>query len=131
MIPTGSEFLPFITTAPEPLAERIKKILTEGGYTPEITIARAGLGLPEALRQSQARIVFASSAQPEGSVAELLRTVREYDRALPVVMIAEPSEEGSAIDAMRAGARDYVITDHLNRLPAVVERELREAEWRR
>src|SRR5581483_5151224 len=71
------------------------------------------------------------SAAAGGSIADLLKTVREYDRALPVVMISELGEEETAIEAMRAGVRDYVITDHLNRLPAVVERELREAEWRR
>jgi signal transduction histidine kinase len=46
-------------------------------------------------------------------------------------MVAEPFEEEAAIEAVRAGARDYILTDHLHRLPAVVERELREARWRR
>ena len=130
-MPNGSEPLPFAAAAPNPLATRIATSLAEGGYAPSMTIVRPGADLAEALCRSQARIVFASAAAQDQPIAELLRSVREYDRALPVVMVAEPREEESAIEAMRAGARDYVVTDHLHRLPAIVERELREAEWRR
>ena len=130
-MPNGSEPLSFAAATPDPLATRIAGSLAGGGYSPSMTIVRPGADLSEALRDSQAKIVFACAAATDESTAELLRTIREYDRALPVVMVAEPWEEESAIEAMRAGARDYVITDHLHRLPAVVERELREAEWRR
>ena len=140
-MPNRPEALSLTVVAPDALARRIQKSLAEGGYSPAMTIVRPGGDLARSLRESQPGMVFASCSgggAPAGlpvpesaSITELLKAVREYDRALPVVVIAEPWEEETAIEAMRAGARDYVLTDHLNRLPAVVERELREAEWRR
>lgn len=130
-MPSRPEALPFAAAAPHALALRIEKSLSEGGYAPEMAVVGPGADPAGVLRNSRARILFASSAPGGARVSELLKAVREYDRALPVVIVAEPWEEEAAIEAMRAGARDYVLTDHLNRLPAVVERELREAEWRR
>ena len=127
----GSEPLPFVVIAPLPLARQIEKSLAEGGYSPAMTVLQPGDDLAAVLRDNQPRIVFACCAGKDVSVADLLRDLREYDRSLPLVIVAEPREEEAAIEAMRAGARDYVVLDHLNRLPAVVERELREAEWRR
>jgi signal transduction histidine kinase/ActR/RegA family two-component response regulator len=125
------ERIPFAAVTSHRLAARIEQSLIEGGYTPVGAIVPAGKPVVEILRQSLARIVFASPNGGPDFIAALLKAVREYDRALPVVMIAEPAEEEAAIEAMRAGARDYVLTDNLHRLPAIVERELREADWRR
>src|SRR5690348_9503955 len=119
-MPTGSEILRCVAVAPDSLAIRIEKSLTEGGYAPVMKIVRSGGDLARTLRESQTSIVFASSIRVGRAVPELLAAVREYDRALPVVMIAEPGEEEAAVEAMRTGARDYVITDHMHRLPAVV-----------
>ena len=140
-MPNRPEALSVTVVAPDALARRIEKSLAEGGYSPAMTIAQPGGDLAGTLRESQPGMVFASSAggsapaaisvPASAGITELLKAVREYDRALPVVVIADPWQEEAAIEAMRAGARDYVLTDHLNRLPAVVERELREAEWRR
>jgi DNA-binding NtrC family response regulator len=38
--------------------------------------------------------------------------------------------EAGAVDAMKAGAQDYVLKDCLDRLPLAVEREVREATIR-
>ena len=140
-MPNRPEALSFTVIAPDALARRIEKSLAEGGYYPAMTIVQPGNDLAGILRESRPGMVFASCADGSSRgvvpvpvsacITELLQAVREYGRALPVVVIAEPWEEDVAIEAMRAGARDYVLTDHLNRLPAVVERELREAEWRR
>ncbi|HWE00060.1 MAG TPA: histidine kinase dimerization/phospho-acceptor domain-containing protein, partial [Bryobacteraceae bacterium] len=130
-MPGESERISFAAVTPHRLAARIEQSLIEGGYTPAGVIVPPGKPIAEILRQSLAQIVFASPEGGTAFIASLLKAVRDYDRALPVVLIAEPSEEEPAIEAMQAGARDYILADHLHRLPAVVERELREARWRR
>jgi signal transduction histidine kinase/CheY-like chemotaxis protein len=130
-MPERPEPIRFAAVTSPDLAASIEQSLIESGYTPAGAIVPAGTPIVEILRQSLAGIVFASPEAGTAFVASLLKVVREYDRALPVVMIAEPSEEEAAIEAVRAGARDYILTDNLHRLPAVVERELREARWRR
>ena len=57
--------------------------------------------------------------------------LRQADPDLPVIMVSGRIGEETAVDIMRAGARDCVMKDNLQRLMPVVMRELREAEQRR
>ena len=69
---------------------------------------------------------------PDGNGLEFLRGLNEqaHDLAPTVVMLTGSGDERVAVDAMKAGANDYLIKDvtggHLRLLPAVVERALRE-----
>lgn len=49
---------------------------------------------------------------------------------LPFIVVAEPADEKAALRAMRSGAHDVVLHDHMNRLVPAVEREVREARQR-
>ena len=49
---------------------------------------------------------------------------------VPFVFVSGTIGEDRAVDAMRRGATDYVLKDHLNRLAPVIERAMREAAER-
>jgi hypothetical protein len=50
---------------------------------------------------------------------------------LPFILASGTVGEDVAVEAMKAGAHDYVLKTNLTRLPLAIERELRDAETRR
>ena len=62
---------------------------------------------------------------------EALALVRKKDPDLPVILLSRGIGEEAAVEAIKAGASDCILADHLDRLPAAVERELRDSELRR
>ncbi|HYM35583.1 MAG TPA: PAS domain-containing protein, partial [Steroidobacteraceae bacterium] len=65
----------------------------------------------------------------DGMIA--LREVRSKWPDVPFVFVSGSLGEERAIDALKSGATDYVLKDRLQRLPAVVQRALSEAQGRR
>ena len=68
---------------------------------------------------------------PRFSGLSALALVKKSGLDLPVIIVSGAIGEETAVEAMKAGAHDYVMKDHLARLGSAVERELREAEERR
>lgn len=69
---------------------------------------------------------------PDGNGLEFIRMLKEQDAEYTpsVVMLTGSGDERVAVQAMKAGASDYLIKDvaggHLKQMPMVVERALRE-----
>ncbi|HET9992958.1 MAG TPA: response regulator, partial [Kofleriaceae bacterium] len=59
-----------------------------------------------------------------------LEIVRANGVDLPFIIVSGTVGEELAVTAMRAGAHDYVLKDKLARLPAALERELRDSQLR-
>src|SRR5207249_12223434 len=59
-----------------------------------------------------------------------LKLMQERNIDLPFIVVSGAIGEETAVEAMRAGAHDYVLKQNLTRLPAAVTRELREAQIR-
>src|SRR5687767_6105172 len=62
---------------------------------------------------------------------EALGILHDQGSDIPFIIVSGTIGEDSAVDAMRAGAHDYVLKHNLRRLGPAVERELREAANRR
>jgi PAS domain S-box-containing protein len=60
-----------------------------------------------------------------------LKLLRVQHPDLPFILVSGTAGEEVAVEAMKAGAQDYLLKHHLARLPHAVERELRDAELRR
>jgi two-component system response regulator AtoC len=76
-------------------------------------------------------LVLADYRMPRFSGKEALKVLKEYGRDIPFILVSGKIGEETAVEAMKAGAHDYVMKDNLARLTPAVERELREAEIRR
>ena len=76
-------------------------------------------------------IVISDWSMPTFSALAALAVVKELGLDLPFLIVSGTVGEDSAVEAMRAGAHDYVLKDKLGRLSPAVERELRECEERR
>ncbi|MBZ4419789.1 response regulator [Myxococcus sp. RHSTA-1-4] len=85
----------------------------------------------EALAGSDLDIVLADFSLPRFTALEALKLLQGEGRDIPLIVVSGSIGEEAAVEAMRAGARDYFAKDRLARLGAAVERELREAKARR
>jgi PAS domain S-box-containing protein len=75
-------------------------------------------------------VVICDWSMPRFSATAALSVLKELALDLPLVIVSGTVGEESAVEAMRAGARDYVLKDRLGRHNAVVERERRESQER-
>jgi CheY-like chemotaxis protein len=76
-------------------------------------------------------VIVSDLVLPSFTGLEALGVAQEGVRDVPFILLSGVVGEGAALAAMRAGADDFLSKSDLSRLPAVVERELRDAAMRR
>lgn len=104
--------------------------LRRAGFDLESERVETGDGLRTMLRSKAWDLVIADYNLPHFSGLAALKMVRELRGDLPVIIVSGAIGEDVAVEAMKAGANDYVMKDKLPRLGPAVKRELREAEDR-
>jgi len=112
-------------------AVRVVAALHSAGYEPEHRRVATAAALREALRFTDWDLVLADSAQGDLTYASVLREIAADGRDLPLILVTSGIGEELAVEAIKAGAGDYVSRDHLDRLGPAVARELQDAEQRR
>lgn len=105
--------------------------LKRGGLDPEVTQVQSAKELRECLKDSQWKIIISDFALPGFNGFEALKIVKEGQVDIPFIMVSGTIGEEVAVEAMRAGAHDYLMKDNLNRLVPVVLRELKDFEERK
>ena len=75
--------------------------------------------------------VISDFRMPNFGGMEALRVFKEKGLDIPFILVSGTIDEVPAIAALKAGANDYIMTDHLARLALAMERELYDAEARR
>jgi diguanylate cyclase (GGDEF)-like protein len=88
-------------------------------------------GLRAALARQAWDIVVSDYQMPCFGGLAALKQVREFDADLPFILVSATIGEEVAVEAMRAGANDYVMKNKLARLLPALQRELRTAADRR
>lgn len=76
-------------------------------------------------------MVTSDYSMPHFSGAPALQVLREHDPDTPFIFVAGTIGEETAVEAMKAGAQDYVMKGQLIRLPHTIEREPHEEVLRR
>jgi two-component system cell cycle sensor histidine kinase/response regulator CckA len=75
-------------------------------------------------------VVLSDWSMPRFSAPDALRILKERQLDVPFIIVSGSIGEETAVEAMRAGAHDFVLKDRLTRLTACVEREMRETKAR-
>lgn len=114
--------------------EDIESLLIElcyGGY--EVTFKRVdtAAGMMAALPEEEWDIVIADHNVFNFGPSSGLKVLQKSGTDLPLIVICSSDDEDLAIETMIAGAQDYVLKDNLRRLLPIIQRELRENEFRR
>ncbi len=89
------------------------------------------VGFIDLLNSFKPDIVLADYKLPDFSGLEALEIVSQSYDKLPVIFVSGTIGEERAVEAMKNGLTDYILKDNLSRLPAAIEREIRDAEMRR
>lgn len=103
------------------------RALKKGGFETVYTRVETREGLKEALDDSRWQLIISDHAMPRFSAPEALQVLKASGRDLPFLIVSGTIGEEIAVDAMRAGAHDYIMKDNLARLAPAIERELRDA----
>ena len=112
-------------------AKLVEIELRRAGRVLAVHRVQSAAAMRDALAAGAWDLVLSDWSMPSFSGAEGLRILRETGLDVPFIIVSGTVGEEAAVEAMRAGAHDYVLKDKLVRLNAVVQRELREAELRR
>jgi signal transduction histidine kinase len=82
----------------------------------------------ESCRVARPDLVLAVDSEATFDAIATLAVAREACAGAPLIVVAPPSGEYIAIETLRAGAVDYILTDNLSRLGPAVVRAMKEAE---
>ena len=114
----------------EPDARLLIRELKQGGFDVEYQRVETAAGLQQALAEQPWDVILCDYAFPQFSGDAALRIVKNSGLDLPFIFVSGTIGEETAVQAMKAGAHDYVMKNNLARLAAAVERELGEAQVR-
>lgn len=84
-----------------------------------------------ALESREWDVVLCDYTMPRFNALAALALMKEMKRDIPFIIISGSVGEDVAVEAMRAGAHDYLMKDNLARLGPTIDRELQEAGNRR
>jgi len=110
----------------------VMRALRRGGYEARHEQVCGAESMLDALGRQDWDVVISDHAMPGFSAPAALDMLRENGWPdMPFIIVSGHIGEDAAVEAMKAGAHDYVHKDNLVRLAPVVERALRDAEQRR
>ncbi len=104
--------------------------LRRGGFETAWQRVETADGMNAALAREKWDLIVADYTMPQFTGLGALNLMRDRNLDLPFIIVSGRIGEDVAVEAMRAGAHDYVLKDNLTRLNAAIERELCEAEIR-
>lgn len=116
----------FVEDSPED-AELLQMQLEDAGLSADFLRVDEEPALRQALAGFHPDIVLSDLSMPGFSGHEALRIVREQAPRLPFIFVSGTIGEEVAVAALREGANDYILKHSSARLPAAVDRALREA----
>ncbi len=105
--------------------------LKRGGYDPRYRRVDDAEAMHRALDEREWDVVLSDFSMPHFTISEALGMVQQRGFDLPFVIVSATIGEEAAVEAMKAGAHDYVLKHRLSRLVPAVKRELRESAVRR
>ncbi len=105
--------------------------LRRGGYEPVFERVETPSAMENALAKHAWDVVISDYVMPCFSGPEALKLLQQSGYDIPFIIVSGKIGEDVAVEAMKAGAHDYIIKGNLARLIPAIERELREAAVRR
>jgi signal transduction histidine kinase/DNA-binding response OmpR family regulator len=93
-----------------------------------VTVAKTGAACVDVLGREHFSVVLLDYSLPGMTGLEVLGEIRRRGHSVPVVMVTGQGDERVAVEAMKAGAADYVVKTwgYLTTLPSVLEKVLRQ-----
>jgi len=109
----------------------VKRHLSRADYEVASIRVETASALAAVLPRHQWDVILCDYSMPKFNALAALNLVKDMKIDIPFIVISGTIGEALAVEAMRAGAHDYLIKTNLARLVPVIEREINEAENRR
>lgn len=75
-------------------------------------------------------VIVSDYMMPEFDGMQALKLSLEHDSRIPFILLTGSMNEETAVNCLRAGASDYVIKEHITRLPFAVKEALEQKKMR-
>ncbi|PYO28479.1 MAG: hybrid sensor histidine kinase/response regulator [Gemmatimonadetes bacterium] len=112
-------------------ARLLLRELERAGFDPAYERVDRAAAMQAALDRHPWDLVIGDYSMPEFSGPAALALLRARDLDTPFIFVSGTIGEDVAVEAMKAGAQDFLTKGNLRRLIPAIERELRDAEVRR
>jgi signal transduction histidine kinase len=112
-------------------AALLARHLERSGYDVDAFRVDTREGFRNAVANATWDVVISDHSMPTFSSLEALAILNEHHLDCPFIIVSGTISEEMAVEAMRAGAHDYVLKNNLARLGPAIDRELGDAELRR
>jgi putative nucleotidyltransferase with HDIG domain len=112
-------------------ARLLLRELMRGGYQVESERVETADAMRAALTRQQWDLIICDFSLPSFSAPKALELLKKTGIDLPFIIVSGTIGEESAVNALKAGAHDFIIKGNFPRLLPAIQRELKEAEVRR
>ena len=110
--------------------ELVLHALRGGGFDPRGDVAQTAEEFTQQVRNNSYDVILADYGLPSWNGMETVEVLRREGLDIPVVLVSGALGELKAVECIKQGAADYVLKDHLPRLPESVRRAIREKQLR-
>jgi signal transduction histidine kinase len=111
-------------------SELMLHALKTGGFETDFEVVQAPADFADRIRTNRYDIVLADYRLPGWDGMETVAMLHQENLDVPVVLVSGALGELKAVECIKRGAADYVLKDHLARLPQSVRRAIEEKELR-
>jgi PAS domain S-box-containing protein len=112
-------------------AKLLIRALKKGGFEPVVERVDTPEAMRDALERVQWDVVLSDWAMPRFDAPSAFALLHERRLDIPFIIVSGTVGEDTAVEALKAGANDFLIKSKLSRLVPAIERELRESANRR
>ncbi len=105
--------------------------LRNGGYNPRHEHVQTAEAMSTALARGQWDLIISDYIMPRFTGMAALELLKKSGIDIPFIVVSGKIGEEVAVEALKAGAHDYIVKGALGRLLPAIEREIREAAGRR
>jgi PAS domain S-box-containing protein len=107
-------------------AELAVAMLERAGYQLSFDVVHSPIHFQQQLEQNDYDIILSAHHLAAWTGTEALEILKASAKGVPFVVLTATLGDEAAVEYIRQGAADYILKHHLERLPAVVVRVLRE-----
>jgi len=111
-------------------AALLNQNLTKAGYELESQRVDDAAAMRAAIQTKEWDIVLCDYSMPGFDALQALEVLKQSQRYIPLIIISDAIGEATAVKAIKAGAKDYLMKDNLVRLTSAIEQALTDAENR-
>lgn len=130
MNPAGSLIRALILEDSIDDAELVVRHIRKDGFNIEWDRVQTAADMRTALETKTYDVILADYTMPQFSAIDGLQILQKSGLNLPFIIVSGSIGEEIAVEALKAGANDYMMKNNLSRLCPAIEREIREAEIR-